>query len=188
MCTKHDNELSRVYNDILNMCIGSSECIPTTCSKNNLNSGGGRRKLPGWSKEVEHLKQEAIFWHRQWRAVGKPHQGDITVMRRITRARYHRAVRHIMREDDRIRTKMAEAISENRNRDLWSEVRRIKGRNKLLPSSIDGVVGDEKIAQLISDKYNHLNNNVSYDVDKVRKEWRGMPHGQPLYGLHRIRR
>ena len=28
----------------------------------------------------------------------------------ITRARYHRAVRHIMREDDRIRTtKMAEA-------------------------------------------------------------------------------
>ena len=34
-----------------------------------------------------------------------------------------------MREDDRIRTtKMAEAVSENRNRDLWSEVRRIKGR------------------------------------------------------------
>ena len=33
----HDNELSRVYNDILNMCIKSSECIPTTCPKNNLN-------------------------------------------------------------------------------------------------------------------------------------------------------
>ena len=70
-------------------------------------------------------------------------------MRRITRCRYHRAVRHMMREDDRIRTtKLAEAISENRNRDLWSEVRRIKGRNKFLPSSIDGVVGDEEIAQL----------------------------------------
>ena len=52
-----------------------------------------------------------------------------------------------MREDDRIRTtKMAEAISENRNRDLRSEIRRIKGRNKFLPSSIDGVVGDEEIA------------------------------------------
>ena len=75
MFKKHDNELSRVY--ILSMCIESSECIPTTCPKNNLNSGSGRRKLPGWSKEVEHLKQEAIFWHRQWRAVGKPHQGDI---------------------------------------------------------------------------------------------------------------
>ena len=73
MCKKHDNELSRVYNDILNMCIESSECIPTTCPKNNLNSSGGRRKLPGWSKEVEHLMQQAIFLHRQWRAVGKPH-------------------------------------------------------------------------------------------------------------------
>ena len=76
--------------------------------------------------------------------MGKPHQGDITEIRRISRDRYHKAVRHIMREDDRIRTtKMAEAISENRNRDLWSEVRRIKGRNKFLPSSID-----EEIAQL----------------------------------------
>ena len=81
----------------------------------------------------------------------------IAEMRRITRAWYHRAVRHIMREDDIIRsTKMAEAISENRNRDLWSEVRRIKGRNKFLPSNIDGVVGDEEIAQLFSDKYKQL--------------------------------
>ena len=50
MCKKHDKELSRVYNDILKMCIESSECIPTTCPKNNSNSGGGKRKLPGWSK------------------------------------------------------------------------------------------------------------------------------------------
>ena len=57
MCQKHDNELSRVYNDILNMCIESSECIPTTCPKNNLNSGGGRMKLPGWPKEVGHLSR-----------------------------------------------------------------------------------------------------------------------------------
>ena len=109
--------------------------------------------------------QEAIFWHRQWRAVGKPHQGDITEMRRITRARYHRDVIHIMREDDT--TKMAEAISKNRNRDLWSEVRRIKGRNQFLPSSIDGVVGDEEIAKKNSDKYNHPYNSVSYDVDEM---------------------
>ena len=56
---------------------------------------------------------------------------------------------------------------ENRNRDLWSEVRRIKGRNKFLPSSIDGVVGDEEMAQLFSDKHNHLYNSVSYDVDEM---------------------
>ena len=100
--------------------------------------------------------------------MGKPHQGDITEMRRITRARYHRAVRHIMREGDRMcTTKMAEAISENLTRDLWSEVRRIKGRNKFLPSSVDGVVGDDEIAKQHSDKCNHLYNSVSYDVDEM---------------------
>ena len=73
------------------MCIQASECIPATCPKLTSDSAGGRRKVPGWSKEVEHLKQEALFWHRQWRSVGKPHQCDITEMKRITRARYHRA-------------------------------------------------------------------------------------------------
>ena len=62
---------------------------------------------------------------------------------------------------------MAEIISENRTRDLWSEVHRIMGRNKLLPSGVDGVVGDDEIAQLFYDQYNHLYNRVSYDVDKI---------------------
>ena len=146
---KHVNELSILYNDILSMCIKASECVPATCPKLNSDSAGGRRKVPGWSKEVEHLKHEALFWHRQWRSMGKPHQGDITEMRRITMARYNRVVRHIMREGGRMcTTKMAQAISENRTRDLWSEVRRIKGRHKFLPSSVDGVVGDDEIAQL----------------------------------------
>ena len=165
MYKKHVNELSRLYNEILSMCIQASECIPATSPKLNSNSAGGRRKVLGWSKEVEHLKQEAFFCHRQWRSMGKPHQGDITEMRCVTRARYHRAVRHIMREGDRIcTTKMAEAICENRTRDLWYF---IKGRNKFLPSSVDGVVGDDEIAQLFSYKYNHLYNSVSYDVDEM---------------------
>ena len=130
------------------MCIKASEYIPATCPMLNSDSAGGRRKVPGWSKEVEHLKQEAFFWHWQWRSMGKPHQGDITEIRHITRARYHRAVRHIVRGDRMCTTKMAEVIGENRTRDLWSDVRRIKGRNKFQPSSVDGMVGDDEIAQL----------------------------------------
>ena len=52
MCKKYDNELSRVYNDILNMCIESSECIPTPVLKTTLiqvvaegNFLGGLKKL-----------------------------------------------------------------------------------------------------------------------------------------------
>ena len=119
MCKKQVNELSRLYNEILSMCIKASECIPATCPKLNSGSAGGRRKVPGWSKEVEHLMQEALFRHRQCRSMRKPHKGNITEMRCITRDRYHMTVRHIMREGDRMcTTKMAEVISENRTRDL----------------------------------------------------------------------
>ena len=45
-------------------------------------------------------------------------------------------------------TKMAEAISGNRSGDLWFDVRHIKGRNNFLPSSVNGVVGDDEITQL----------------------------------------
>ncbi len=89
---------------------------------------GGRRRVPGWSEQVEHLKREALYWHKQWRAMGQPHQGDITEMRRITRAQYHRAFRQVMKQSDNIRaTRMAEAVTKNRNRDFWSEVAKIKG-------------------------------------------------------------
>ena len=34
------------------MCMEASECIPGTCPKLNSDSAGGRRKIPGWSKQV----------------------------------------------------------------------------------------------------------------------------------------
>ena len=46
---------------------------------------------------MENLKQQALFWHRQWRSRGRPHNGDITERRRITRARYHQAIRQIIK-------------------------------------------------------------------------------------------
>ena len=47
-------------------------------------------------------------------------------MRRLSRARYHRAVRHLKRAETRMRTeKMAEALISNRSRDLWSAVKRM---------------------------------------------------------------
>ena len=50
ICKKHVIELSRLYNNILSMCIEASECIPATCPKLNSDSAGGRRKVSGWSK------------------------------------------------------------------------------------------------------------------------------------------
>ena len=68
------------------------------------------------------------------------------------------AFRRITRESYRMCTyKMANAITENRTRDLWCGVRRIKVRNKFLPCSVN----------FFSYKYNHLYNSVSYDIDEM---------------------
>ena len=58
---------------------------------------------------------------------------------------------------------MAEAICDNRTRALWAEVRKIKGRNKCQPSSIDGIVNEEDIARCFSLRHNDLYNNVPSD-------------------------
>ena len=163
-CKGHVDKLGVFYRQILNTCTEASQFMSTTAPVSESRPPKGGRVIPGWSQEVENLKQQALFWHRQWRSRGRPHNGDITERRRITRARYHQAIRQIIKRDDLIRTtRMAEAICDNRTRDLWAEVRKIKGRNKFQPSSIDGIVNEEDIARCFSLKYNDLYNSVPSD-------------------------
>ena len=41
---------------------------------------------------------------------------------------------------------IAKAISVNKHRDFWKEVKRIKCRNHAAPAKVDGQTGDENIA------------------------------------------
>ena len=141
-------------------------CIPTTGSnrQDEVTPGG----IPGWTEYVEPLREEALWWHHHWQNCGKPHHGDVAEMHRITRARYHRAIRQIVKDSEKIRLeRMAEAIADNRTRDLWNEVRRIKGRNNIAPCKVDGVVGDKNISEVFSEKYKNLYNSVPYDDDEM---------------------
>ncbi len=70
-------------------------------------------------------------------------------MRRITRARYHRAIKYVEKKTNAIKMQnMAESLLDNRSRDMWTESRKIKGRNINLPCSIDGAKCDEDITNV----------------------------------------
>ncbi len=90
-------------------------------------------------------------------------------MRGITRARYHRAIRHVEKNANAIKMqKMAESLLDNRSRDMWAESRKIMGRNNNLPCSIDGAKCDEDINnRFFYGKYNPLHNSVPYGNDKM---------------------
>ena len=63
---------------------------------------------------------------------------------------------------------MAESFCSPGRRDLWSEVKRVKGAgNVTAPTCVDDAVGEEEVAGLFSDKYSDLYNSVQYNVDDL---------------------
>ncbi len=89
-------------------------------------------------------------------------------MWQITSARYHHAVKTIKRDNDTIRMQMmAEALVSNKTRDSFSEASKIKGRNNILPTSVDDASSDDNIVNLFADKYSNLYNSVPYDQSDI---------------------
>ena len=52
---------------------------------------------------MKEFKNEALTWHVLWKSNSFPRDGYFAEQRRITRARYHRAIRHIERNANKIR-------------------------------------------------------------------------------------
>ena len=164
-CKSHDQDICDLYKAVVNTIQEAATVIPST------EPSSGKKVIPGWNEYVAPLQREALYWHRCWKAHGQPHQGDIAEMMRITRARYHRAVKKVKKDRDNVRMeKMAEAISNNNMRDLWSEISKIKGRNNIVASNIDGIMDSDSFADLFCDKYKSLYTSVPYnsaDLDKI---------------------
>ncbi len=45
--------------------------------------------------------------------------------------------------------RMAEAISDNRTRDLFKELSKVKGRNNFAPSNVNGFINEHDIEQVL---------------------------------------
>ena len=171
-CKVHVDGIVKLYCDIIRACKSASDqCIPRTKAVKHgpgREYGEGSQRIPGWNDYVEPLRKEALLWHYEWKACGRPHNGIIAEHRRLSRAQYHRAVKKVIRESDMVKMeKMAEALSKNNYRDLWKEVKKIKGRNRTCTNCIDGHSDDADICDVFQNKYEELYNCVHYDVQEV---------------------
>ena len=89
--------------------------------------------------------------------MGQPHEGNVAEIRRTTRANYHRAIRSLLKkEKDLVREKFAESLLHNRNRDFWSEIKKLRGRHVNTPNTIDNCHSQEDIADLFAVSYRQL--------------------------------
>src|SRR5664279_1767228 len=158
MCTDsgHTHDLNQYSTDILECCTRAAlECIPLT---------GGRvtKSIPGWSELVQPSKDIALFWHNIWMSSGRPHTGIVANIRRTTRAKYHRAIRAAIRNE---RVIVAEKVADNmllhKNKDFWSEIKKMRKRKAHIAASIDNIVNKEEIAEKFATSYKHLYSSVT---------------------------
>ena len=166
-CSKHNDSIRKLYNDIIYFCLEADKVLPKTSTdtvKNNV--------VAGWNEYIREHKDEALYWHQVWLDNGRPPQGNIALNRRRTRAKYHYAIKFVNKEKNRIiSNRMAEAISNNQNRNLWREAKKMKQTNNSIPNVMDNVTGSDNINSLFAEKFKNLYNSVGFnenDLDLLR--------------------
>jgi Reverse transcriptase (RNA-dependent DNA polymerase)/Endonuclease/Exonuclease/phosphatase family len=158
----HSIELNAYSNAITDACIAAANAsIPHT-------TRSGRKPTPGWTEYVEPSRSKSMFWHKIWIECGRPKTGVTADIMRRTRASYHYAIRCVKKNEQKIvRQRFAEAVLNNRDRDLWSEVKRINGNRAAPASTIDGHSSPDCISRIFADKYQQLYNSVPYSTQEM---------------------
>ena len=127
--------------------------------------------IPGWNEFIEPVRRKSLLWHNIWVECGRPKNGLVADIMRKTRASYHYAIRNTMKnEQEIVNSYFADAIVNNRDRDFWSEIKRIKRSTKSTCSSIvDGKSSPEDISDYFASKYQELYTSVSFDEDEINQ-------------------
>ena len=141
-------------NDIIQACIKTAKEVT---AKNN----GSHSHSPGWKDYVTPAREASLFWHNLWNDCGRPRSGVVADCMRRTRLAYHYAIRHVRKQEaNMVKEQFAKSIIENRTRDFWSEISRIKNSKAGVCDIVDGVGNSSDIANLFADKYEELYSSV----------------------------
>ena len=156
----HKYLIDTLADDIIQSCLCASKfAIPERKSKNG---------VPKWNDLAKPAYDDAMFWHSIWLSCQRPNKGIVFEIRRKTRAKYHKIVKDLKKNDSIHRCeKMAEAILCNSTRDFWAEAKRFKPNKRGLPDTIDGIRGDKNIADYFGDKYKNLYNSVPCELEPM---------------------
>ena len=164
-CGIHNDQTKIWFTEVIKILLDASEIsLPMTGNKHK------PKTIPGWNEYVKPKLETSLFWHNIWIECGRPRQGNVADIMRRTRAQYHHAVKYARKEYNNTRnTRMAEAISRNKNRDLWKEVQTMTQAKQELPNVIDGQTGNENIANIFYEKSKHLYNTVGFTPKSIEE-------------------
>ena len=160
-CKEHCTYIDTFCSELIDVCITAGK---TAFPQSN----AGHKSIPDWDEVAKPVREASLFWHWIWIECGRPRNGVIADVMRSARAKYHYTVRKLKKEaDQRVRNKLAECISNNRSRDLWSEIKKINKTGKVTSPVIDDCHTDSDIANLFASKYDQLYQCVPTDLTEL---------------------
>ena len=119
------------------------------------------------------VQKDAAFWHAVWLSAGRPHGGELYNVMRVTRAKYHSAIRRVRRAADKIKAQKLFQASSSGKGDLIKEMKKSYGgkHSAGLPENVAGANGEEEISEKFRSVYCTLYNSAdSSEEMKTVKE------------------
>ena len=127
-----------------------------------------RKRLIGWGKKVQTLKQKSIFWTRLWRENGCPSVGHVKEIMLKAKREYKRETRLILRNQERLASqRIAYECSVPNKAHFWKSVRNKFSKSKTLPTLVDGMHTEVEICDIFKAKFNNLYNSVQCNESEI---------------------
>ena len=155
--------LCKYTNSLIQVCLlAAQDSIPHTRSSKSCHYH--TNPIPGCDEYVVPTRKGSIIWHNLWIDCGRLRSGVVADCMRRTGVNYYFAIRRVRRhESDMIKKRFARTILENRTRDFWCEVNRMKNSKSGVCQTIDSLSDPGEIANMFADKYQDLYKSVSFD-------------------------
>ena len=157
-CTTHRAVLESYGLHLVSTLISSAhEAFPSHLISSS------HRRLVGWNPTVSRLKGSAAFWYKVWVEAGCPPSGVLTQIKKNSKKRYKYEVRRLVRrQNSLIKKKLAASYSLKKKSSFWTNVKKLQSSSTSLPPLIDGIAGNNSIANLFASNLGHtLNSNSS---------------------------
>ena len=160
-----------------------NQCLPLTNK-----SKSGPKSIPGWREHIKPYADDSKFWYSVWLSAGKPLEGNLYLNMRQSRKQFKFAVRRLKRCSAKIRNeKLANALL-NSDGNIFTEIKKLRGKSTNFSSRIDNKVGVHDIANHFATTYDSLYNKITLDdkFESVRNKVLEKVNEASLGQYHRI--
>ena len=161
-CTSHRKDIDLFYYNIINTLINCTKrCIPVLKLHEN-------NYIAGWNEHVSYYYNISRIEFKWWVSNNRPRQGSIYHAMRSSRARFKYALRQC-KLDERliVSEKLADHMKNHEINDFWKDIRKHSKSKSALSNCIDGVTGENAIADLWRDHYESLLNDSTHHYEKA---------------------